>query len=117
MFLGHIISASGIKPNPEKIKSIIELTHPTNIIGLKLFLGLVAFVRKFIPNFSILIAPLTAMLKKGFKFEWNFEREKILEELKKWLTSALILQYTNPQKPYQMETVVSDLANKAIIRI
>ena len=77
-FLGHIISASGIKPNPEKIKAIVELPRPTNILGLQSFLGLVAFVRKFIPNCSKLIAPLTALLKKGVKFKWNFEREENL---------------------------------------
>ena len=97
--MGHIISASGIKPNPEKIKAIVELPRPTNILGLQSFLGLVAFVRKFIPNCSKLIAPLTALLKKGVKFEWNFEREKNFEELKKRLTSAPLLQYPDPQKP------------------
>ena len=75
-FLGHIISASGIKPNPEKIKAIVELPRPTKLLGLQTFLGLVAFVRKFIPNCSNLIAPLTALLKKGVKFKWNFKREK-----------------------------------------
>ena len=48
MFLGHVISANRIKPAPEKNKSIVELSHPTNIVGLRLFLGLAAFVRKFI---------------------------------------------------------------------
>ena len=68
-FLGHVISANGIKPDPEKIKSIVELSRPTNIAGLQSFLGLVAFVRKFIPNCSKLIAPLTALLMKGVAFE------------------------------------------------
>ena len=61
-FLGHIISASGIKPNHEKIKAIVKLSCPTNILRLQSFLGLVAFVVKFIPNCSKLIAPLTALL-------------------------------------------------------
>ena len=80
-FFGHVISPNGIKPDPEKIKSIVELSRPTNIAGLQSFLGLVAFVRKFIPNFSKLIAPLTALLKKGVAFEWNYKREKNFEEL------------------------------------
>ena len=116
-FLRHIISTRGIKPDPEKIKAIVELPRPTNILGLQSFLGLVAFVRKFIPNCSELIAPLTALLKKGVKFEWNFEREKNFEELKKRLTSAPLLQYPDPQKPYQLETDASDLAIGAVLRI
>ena len=62
MFLGHVISANRIKPDPEKIKFIVELSRPTKIAGLQLFLGLVAFVRKFILNCSKLVAPLTALL-------------------------------------------------------
>ena len=76
-----------------------------------------AFVRKFIPNCSKLTAPLTALLKKGVKFKWNFEREKNFEELKKRLTSAPLLQYPDPQKPYQLETDASDLAIGAVLRI
>ena len=68
-FLGHFLSARGIKPDPEKIKAIVELPRPTNILGLQSILGLVVFVRKFIPNCSKLIALLTALLKKGVKFK------------------------------------------------
>ena len=34
-FLGHIISINGIKSDPEKIKSIVELSRPTNIAGIQ----------------------------------------------------------------------------------
>ena len=117
MFLGHVVSANRIKPDPEKFKSIVELSRPTNIAGLQSFLGLVAFVRKFIPNCSKLIAPLTALLKKGVTFEWNYKREKNFEELKKRLTLALLLQYLVSQKPYQLETDASNLAIGAVLRI
>ena len=58
-----------------------------------------AFVRNFIPKCSKLIDPLKALLKKGFKFKCNFKREKNFEELKKWLTSAPLSLYPDPQKP------------------
>ena len=60
-FLGHLISGEGIKPNPEKIAAITNLNQPTNKTSLQSFLGIVAFVRKFIPNCSKLIASLTAL--------------------------------------------------------
>ena len=47
----------------------------------------------------------------------NFEREKNFEELKKRLTSAPLLQYPDPWKPYQLETDASDLAIGAVLRI
>ena len=82
-----------------------------------MFLGIVAFVRKFIPNCSKLIAPLTALLKKNAPYKWNFECKKNFLELKKRLTSAPLLQYPNPQKPYQLETGALDLAIGAVLRI
>ena len=39
-FLGHLIIANGIKPTPEKIKSIVELSCHTNIAGLQIVLEL-----------------------------------------------------------------------------
>ena len=104
------LSPNGIKPNPEKIKSIVELSRPTNIVGLQLFLGLVAIVWKFIPICRKLIATLTALLKKGVMFEWNYEREKDFKELKKQLTLAALLHNLDPQKLYQLETDASNLA-------
>ncbi len=56
-----------------------------------MFLGLVVFAKKFIPNCGKLIAPLTALLKKGVTIEWNYEREKNYKELKKRSTLALLL--------------------------
>ena len=50
-------------------------------------------------------------------FEWNYEREKNFEELKKGLTLALLLQYPDPQKPNQLRTDASDLSIGAVIRI
>ena len=105
-----------IKPDQEKIKTIIELKRPSNIVELQLFLGLLAFVRKSVPNCSKLVAPLTALLKKS-QIQMVFEREKNLEELKKRLTSAPWLQYPDPLKPYQLKTDASDLAIGAVLRI
>lgn len=76
-----------------------------------------AYVRKFIPNCSKLIAPLTALLKKGVTFEWNYKREKNFKELKKRFNLGLLLQYPDPQKPYQLETDASNLAIGAVLRI
>ena len=82
-----------------------------------MFLGIVAFVRKFIPNCSKLIAPLTALLNKNAPYKWNFKCEKNFLELKKRLTSACFCNKPDPQKPYQLETDALDLAIGAVLRI
>lgn len=47
IFLGHIISANRVQPNPKKIKAIVDLLRLTNILTLLLLLGLVAFVQNW----------------------------------------------------------------------
>ena len=50
-------------------------------------------------------------------FEWNYKRERNFKELKKRLTLAPLLQYPDPQKPYQLETDEYNLAIGAVLRI
>lgn len=63
-FLGHIISAEGVKPDPDKTKAIQDMREPSNISGLRSFLGMVNQLREFIPNLSEKDKPLRALLSK-----------------------------------------------------
>ena len=67
-FLGHVISAQGIAPDTAKVEAVNNLPRPTDIKQLQSFLGLVAYIRKFIPQCSELTAPLSHLLQKGVAF-------------------------------------------------
>ena len=45
--LGHIVSSEGIKPDPEKIKSILNSPLPKNVAEIRSFLAMVNQQRKF----------------------------------------------------------------------
>lgn len=47
-YLGHLITPGGVKPNPEKIKTIQRFKIPTTTKEIKGFLGLLGYYRKFI---------------------------------------------------------------------
>ena len=51
-YLGHLISADGIQPLPEKLESIAKMPAPRNPKEVKQFLGLVGYYRKFVPRFA-----------------------------------------------------------------
>ena len=55
------------------------------------FLGLAGYYRRFVEGFSSIALPLTQLMRKGTKFEWNADREQSFQELKKRLVSAPIL--------------------------
>ena len=52
LYLGHIISADGVRVDPEKIRAIVDWPTPTNLTQFKGFFGLCGFYRRFVKGFS-----------------------------------------------------------------
>ena len=71
--LGHVLSAEGIKPNPDKVKVLASLPPPSTVKSLQRFLGLANWFRRFIPDFATIAAPLTQLLHKNAVWNWTPE--------------------------------------------
>ena len=57
-YLGHLISANGIRPLKDKLDTIWDTPAPHNSKEVKQFLSLTAYYRKFVPHFADLSRPL-----------------------------------------------------------
>ena len=68
-FLGHIISESGVKVDPEKVRVVEKMKKPSSLKDVRAFLGLGGYYRKFIPGFGKTAEPLYSLLNKSNKFE------------------------------------------------
>jgi hypothetical protein len=90
-FLGHVISGEGVGVNLKKVKVVVEWTRPTSVFGIRSFLGLTGYYRRFIKGFLKLSRPLTALTRKNARFVWMDECEQCFQELKKQLVTALVL--------------------------
>ncbi|MBM6549403.1 reverse transcriptase family protein, partial [Streptococcus dysgalactiae] len=66
-FLGHCISAEGIKPLSTKVQAIVEYPPPTSLHSLRRFSGIINYYCRFIPNCSELLQPLTDLLQSNPK--------------------------------------------------
>ena len=64
-YLGHLLTTNGIKPQLEKIKAILEMKLPKNLKGVREFLGMVGYYRKFINRFADVAIPMTKLTRKG----------------------------------------------------
>ena len=64
---------------------------PKDVSEIRSFLGMAGYYRRFIEGFSKLAKPMTALLEKNAKFVWTKQCQGSFEELKKRLTSALVL--------------------------
>jgi len=72
-FLGHMVSAQGIDPQEEKIKSIQDWPVPKCVRDVRAFFGLASYYRKFVKNFASIAEPLSALTQKGVRFNWSPE--------------------------------------------
>ena len=84
-YLGHLISAEGIQPLPEKLESIAKMPASKNPKEVKQFLGLVGYYRKFVPRFTDISRVLTHLTKKDVEFKWTPECENCFQILKEFL--------------------------------
>ncbi|RVW86174.1 Retrovirus-related Pol polyprotein from transposon 17.6 [Vitis vinifera] len=108
--LGHIISKNGIEVDKAKVELIVKLPPPTNVKGIRQFLGHAGFYRRFIKDFSKISKPLCELLVKDAKFVWDQKCQKSFEELKQFLTTAPIVRAPNWKLPFEVMCDASDLA-------
>lgn len=81
VFLGHLISATGIRQDPDKLKAILAMPRPKDAPGVKRVLGLLSYYRKFVPKFAILAEPLTNLTKKKTPFVWGKVEQDAYDKL------------------------------------
>jgi hypothetical protein len=101
-FLGHVLSAKGIVVDPSKVKDILEWKPPTTVHQVQSFLGLAGYYRRFIPDFSKLVKPITSLLKNDTKFNWSSRCDEAFEQLKVLLTTAPVLAQPDIEKPFDV---------------
>ena len=104
-FIGHIVSAEGIRVDPVKIEAIVNWKPPRNVTEVRRFLGLAGYYRRFVQGFSVIASSLTRLLRKGVKFEWDDKCQSSFERLKEILVEAPVLIQPTSGRDY---TVYSD---------
>lgn len=97
-YLGLIISADGISMDPATVVTVKEWASPQSVKGVQTFLGFTNFYRRFIKSYSEVVSPLTALTRKGIKFQLTTEAEGALQTLKETFTSAPVLIHFDLEK-------------------
>ena len=114
-YLGHIVSQEGVRTDPKKIESIKNWPIPCDTKGVRSFLGLASYYRKFIPGFATSAHSLTRLTEKDVKFKWGPEESNSFEELKQALISSPILAYPNDKGMYIVDTDASNFGIGAVL--
>jgi len=95
-FLGFLFNEQGMRPDPQRIKVINELKDSLNKTELQRVLGMVNYLRDFIPKMSEIISPLRELLKKDKIWVWNESHSAVLKEVKQLICNASTLTNCDP---------------------
>ena len=108
-FLGHIVSAEGIRVDLVKIKAVVSWKPPRNVTEVRSFLGLAEYYRRFVKGFFVIASSLTKLLRKVVKFEWDDKCQSSFEQLKKILVKAPVLTQPTSGREYAMYSDASKI--------
>ena len=65
LFLGHIVSADGVKPNPTNIAKVVDWPRPKTAKQIRQFVALGSYYRRFVKDFATMVRPMVELTKKG----------------------------------------------------
>ncbi|UYV66867.1 K02A2.6-like, partial [Cordylochernes scorpioides] len=115
-FLGHILDEDGIRPDPAKIEAVTKMPAPTDVHGVRRFLGMVNHLGRFVENLSEIVAPLNQLLVKGQDFVWDCSQERAFRKFKELLTTQPILAAYDVRKPTMVSSDASSYGLGAVLK-
>ena len=113
-YLGHLISSRGVEADGEKIKDMVNWPQPKDVTGLRGFLGLTGYYRRFVKGYGEMGGPLTKLLQKN-SFLWGEEAIEAFDKLKLAMTTLPVLALPDWNLPFIIETDASEIALGAVL--
>ncbi|CAA0839978.1 Uncharacterized mitochondrial protein AtMg00860, partial [Striga hermonthica] len=113
--LGHVVSSRGIEVDKAKIDVIEKLPPPTNVKGIRSFLGHAGFYRRFIKDFSKISQPLCRLLANDVPFVFDDACLDAFATLKEKLVTAPIVVAPDWSLPFEIMCDASNLAVGAVL--
>ena len=105
LYIGHVLTGDGLKPDASKLEAILEMPAPEDKHGVQRLLGMVNYVAKFAPFVSEVTAPLRELLKKDVAWHWIERHEEPFHDIKCLLTETCpgLLKYYDLKMPVKLQ--------------
>ena len=102
-FLGHVIDATGVRPDPDKVIAIQEVQPLENVADVRRFLGMANQMSKFAPRLAEITKPLRDLLIKDNHWTWGEPQQRAMDKVKEILVTSPILALFD----VNLETILS----------
>ena len=97
-FMGHLLTSSGVKPDPEKVIALQDMPAPDDTAGVHRLCGFVNYLSQFMPHLAEALIPLRQLTHKEVKFQWSESQERSFKKIKELASSAPVLKYYDASK-------------------
>lgn len=120
-----IVDRLGLRPSPSKIKAVQNLKPASTVEELRALIRMSGFLRRFVPNFSTIVAPFTDILRtnpqfsskraRRMKIPWGVAQDEALAQLVHCLSSPPILALPDWDEPFILHTDASETGGGAAL--
>ena len=107
-FLGHLVTAEGLKPDAEKVRAIDDMTRPTDVEGVQRINGFVNYLAKFLQKLSDVTEPIRQLTRKNVPWNWSESQENAFQEMKSLVKKTPALAYFDNEKTVHIQCDASE---------
>ncbi|KAK5853431.1 hypothetical protein PBY51_007214 [Eleginops maclovinus] len=107
-YIGHLLTANGLRIHPEKVRAIDQMPKPTDVKAVQRLLGMVNYLAKFCPHLSDHCQPLRQLTHKDCEWNWTEEHDKAFLKIKETISSTPVLKYYSPEEELTVQCDASD---------
>lgn len=114
-YLGYVVDSHGLHVDPAKVQAILDIPTSRSVSEVRRLIGTASWYRRFIPDFSTIVAPLTNLLKKNKTWCWTDNCDAAMNIIKERLILAPILSRSDFNLPFYVQTDASAYGLVAVL--
>ena len=116
VYLGHVVSKEGVKPNAANIAKVLDRPRPKIAKQIRQFVALCSYYRRFVKDYASIVRPVVELTKEGLRFICDEACDRSFEMVKKSLISAGIMGYPlNEAGEFVLDVDASDVCVGAVL--
>jgi hypothetical protein len=70
-YLGHVVTGTQNKANPEPVQAIFQASTPRSKKNLRAFFSTCGWLREYVPDFTSIVLPRNALLAQKRVWKWT----------------------------------------------
>lgn len=107
-YIGHVLTAEGLKVDAEKVRAVRDMPRPTDVKGIQRLVGMVNYLAKFYQHLSDDCEILRQLTHRDSIWEWTDVQEEAFGRLKDKIAKAPVLKYYDPKQELTLQCDASE---------